>query len=311
MISHLGRSLGSVIDVVVLILVLLMIAGAIGSVSLGGWLFSSKPITPKLSRMNPLEGLQRMFSAKALVELFKAIAKFSLVAVMASMILWYMRSELLSLSQEALAPAITHAVWILVWSALGMSSATIIIAAIDVPFQRFENAKKLRMTRQQVKDEYKDSEGKPEVKSKIRQLQRELAQSRMMASIPEADVVITNPEHFSVALKYDISGSGAPVVVAKGADEIAMKIREIANLNEVPLLRSPQLARAVFFSTEINDEIPASLYLAVAQVLAFIFQMRQASSSKRPADAQVRALNRKLDIPDDMAFDASGDVPDR
>jgi flagellar biosynthetic protein FlhB len=311
MISHLGRSLGSVIDVVVLILVLLMIAGAIGSVSLGGWLFSSKPITPKLSRMNPLEGLQRMFSAKALVELFKAIAKFSLVAVMASMILWYMRSELLSLSQEALAPAITHAVWILVWSALGMSSATIIIAAIDVPFQRFENAKKLRMTRQQVKDEYKDSEGKPEVKSKIRQLQRELAQSRMMASIPEADVVITNPEHFSVALKYDISGSGAPVVVAKGADEIAMKIREIANLNEVPLLRSPQLARAVFFSTEINDEIPASLYLAVAQVLAFIFQMRQGSSSKRPADAQVRALNRKLDIPDDMAFDASGDVPDR
>jgi len=311
MISHLGRSLGSVIDVVVLILVLLMIAGAIGSVSLGGWLFSSKPITPKLSRMNPLEGLQRMFSAKALVELFKAIAKFSLVALMASMILWYMRSELLSLSQEALAPAITHAVWILVWSALGMSSATIIIAAIDVPFQRFENAKKLRMTRQQVKDEYKDSEGKPEVKSKIRQLQRELAQSRMMASIPEADVVITNPEHFSVALKYDISGSGAPVVVAKGADEIAMKIREIANLNEVPLLPSPQLARAVFFSTEINDEIPASLYLAVAQVLAFIFQMRQASSSKRPADAQVRALNRKLDIPDDMAFDASGDVPDR
>ncbi len=311
MISHLGRSLGSIIDVVVLILVLLMIAGAIGSVSLGGWLFSSKPITPKLSRMNPLEGLQRMFSAKALVELFKAIAKFSLVAVMASMILWYMRSELLSLSQEALAPAITHAVWILVWSALGMSSATIIIAAIDVPFQRFENSKKLRMTRQQVKDEYKDSEGKPEVKSKIRQLQRELAQSRMMASIPEADVVITNPEHFSVALKYDISGSGAPVVVAKGADEVAMKIREIANLNEVPLLRSPQLARAVFFSTEINDEIPASLYLAVAQVLAFIFQMRQASSSKRPADAQVRALNRKLDIPDDMAFDASGDVPDR
>ena len=192
-----------------------------------------------------------------------------------------------------------------------MSSATIIMAAIDVPFQRFENSKKLRMTRQQVKDEYKDSEGKPEVKSKIRQLQRELAQSRMMASIPEADVVITNPEHFSVALKYDISGSGAPVVVAKGADEVAMKIREIANLNEVPLLRSPQLARAVFFSTEINDEIPASLYLAVAQVLAFIFQMRQASSSKRPADAQVRALNRKLDIPDDMAFDASGDVPDR
>ena len=150
-----------------------------------------------------------MFSAKALVELFKAIAKFSLVALMASMILWYMRSELLSLGQESLVPAITHAVWILVWSALGMSSATIIIAAIDVPFQRFENAKKLRMTRQQVKDEYKDSEGKPEVKSKIRQLQRELAQSRMMASIPEADVVITNPEHFSVALKYDINGSGS------------------------------------------------------------------------------------------------------
>ncbi|NNL57796.1 MAG: flagellar biosynthetic protein FlhB, partial [Pseudomonadales bacterium] len=226
----------------------------------------------------------------------------------ASLILWQMKDALLALGQQSLRPATAHAMWILVWSALGMSAATIIIAAVDVPFQRFDNAKKLRMTRQQVKDEFKESEGKPEVKSKVRQLQREMAQSRMMAAVPDADVVITNPEHFSVALKYDMQGSGAPVVVAKGADEMAMKIREIANLNNVPLLQSPLLARAVFFSTEIDDEIPASLYLAVAQVLAFIFQLRKARRQARPGTGAVRALNRKLDIPADLHFDGDGQI---
>ncbi|MGB5326316.1 MAG: EscU/YscU/HrcU family type III secretion system export apparatus switch protein, partial [Pseudomonadales bacterium] len=183
---------------------------------------------------------------------------------------------------------------------------TVLIAVVDVPFQRFENLKKLRMTRQQVKDEFKESEGKPEVKSRVRQLQRELAQSRMMAAVPEADVVITNPEHFSVALKYDPEGQGAPVVVAKGVDEIAIRIREVANLNEVPLLPSPRLARALFFSTEIDDEIPAGLYLAVAQVLAFIYQLRQRRHATRPAEGQVRTLNRKLDIPPDFCYYSSG-----
>jgi len=310
MIGHLNESLGKVAGVVMLILVLIAIAGALGSVALGGWLFSAKPMTPKLSRMNPLEGLKRMFSLKSLIELFKAIAKFAVVAGVATLILLFMKDGLLVIGKQALEQATQHAVWIVLWSAIGMSAATIIIAAVDVPFQIFDNAKKLRMTRQQVKDEFKDSEGKPEVKSRVRQLQRELAQSRMMAAVPDADVIITNPEHFSVALKYDMHGNSAPMVVAKGADEIAIKIREVANLNNVPILRSPQLTRAVYYSTDIDQEIPEKLYLAVAQVLAFIFQLRAKRSTAAPSAAQSAALNRKLTIPEDMQFDADGTVAD-
>lgn len=306
MYSYLGDSFFELFALLIIILVLLMIAGVIGSISLGGWLFSTKPLAPKLSRLNPLEGLKRMFSAKALVELFKALAKFLLVASIAVLILFQMKNELLALGQESLESAVVHATWIILLSAIGMSAATILIAVVDVPFQVFDNAKKLRMTKQQVKDEFKDSEGKPEVKSRIRQLQRELAQSRMMSAVPEADVVITNPEHFSIALKYDLHGAKAPIVVAKGVDEIAMKIREVANLNDVPLLQSPLLARAIYFTTELDDEIPGNLYLAVAQVLAFIFQLKTAERKGEPDKRKVKSLNQKLDIPQDMRFDSEG-----
>ncbi len=312
--SMLAESIGNLVGIVGLILTLLMIAGALGSIGLGGWLFSAKPLEPKFSRMNPIEGLKRMFSMKALVELFKAVGKFLLVAGVATLILFQMESELLVIGQQTLELALVHSTWIIIWSAIGMSAATIIIAAIDVPYQIYDNAQKLKMTRQQVKDEFKDSEGKPEVKSRIRQLQREMAQTRMMASIPDADVVITNPEHFSVALKYDASSSDAPIVVAKGADEIALKIREVANLHHVPILRSPPLTRAIFYSTDLEEPIPAKLYLAVAQVLAYIFQLRERAQrgTWRPpaANEPIRdyALDRKLEIPEEMLFDAQGNL---
>ena len=311
--AKLGDSLSSVFYLVGLILFLIMLAGVIGAIGVGGWLVSAKPIQPKLSRLNPLEGLKRMFSMKALVELFKALAKFILVAGVAVLILFQMETDLLSISQEPLIPAVSHSTWIVIWSAIGMSAATVIIAAIDVPFQIYDNAQKLKMTKQQVKDEHKDSEGKPEVKSRIRQIQRELAQSRMMAAIPDADVVITNPEHFSVALKYDSEGAGAPVVLAKGADEIAIKIREIANAHDIPILRSPPLTRAVYFTTEINEQIPAKLYLAVAQVLAYIYQLRARPSASRagpkPAGPiRASSLDSQLDIPAELQFDAEGNL---
>ena len=313
MAAKLGHSLSSVFDLVGLILFLIMIAGVIGAISVGGWLVSAKPLQPKFNRLNPLEGLKRMFSMKALVELFKALAKFILVAGVATLILFQMESNLLAIGHEPLIPAVSHSTWIIIWSAIGMSAATLIIAAIDVPFQIYDNAQKLKMTKQQVKDEHKDSEGKPEVKSRIRQIQRELAQSRMMAAIPDADVVITNPEHFSVALKYDSDGAGVPVVVAKGADEIAIKIREIANAHDIPILRSPPLTRAVYFSTEIDQQIPAKLYLAVAQVLAYIYQLRARPSVARPGPKPVgpirdSSLDCQLDIPNDLQFDAEGNL---
>ncbi|MDG2035685.1 MAG: EscU/YscU/HrcU family type III secretion system export apparatus switch protein, partial [Pseudomonadales bacterium] len=164
MAAKLGHSLSSVFDLVGLILFLIMIAGVIGAISVGGWLVSAKPLQPKFNRLNPLEGLKRMFSMKALVELFKALAKFILVAGVATLILFQMESNLLAIGHEPLIPAVSHSTWIIIWSAIGMSAATLIIAAIDVPFQIYDNAQKLKMTKQQVKDEHKDSEGKPEVK---------------------------------------------------------------------------------------------------------------------------------------------------
>ena len=262
----------------------LLIASIVGPIALGGWLFSAQAMAPKFSRMNPLAGLKRMFSAKALVELLKALAKFSVILLVALAVLAADRDDLLAMAHEPLEAAILHAAQLVGWSALWMACGIILIAAVDVPFQLWDNKQKLMMTKQEVRDEYKDSEGKPEVKSRIRQLQREMAERRMMQAVPQADVVITNPTHFAVALKYDPAKGSAPVLLAKGGDFTALKIREIAQEHKVMLLESPALARAVFYSTELDQEIPAGLYLAVAQVLAYVYQLRQyqAGKGKRP-----------------------------
>ncbi|MCK0107145.1 flagellar biosynthesis protein FlhB [Marinobacter sp. S0848L] len=257
------------------ILILLLIAAIAGSIGIGGLLFSAKAIAPKANRMNPIKGLGRMFSMRSLIELVKAIAKVGLVLAIAIMILNLRTDDLLSIAEEPVVPAMEHVLWTLGWSFLVLSCATIIIAMIDVPFQIYDHQKKLRMTKQEVKDEYKDSEGKPEVKGKIRQLQREMAQRRMMQDVPTADVVITNPTHYAVALKYDQDSMGAPVVVAKGADEVAFKIMEVAREYKVEVLRTPPLTRAVYHNSEIGEEIPDGLYMAIAQVLAYVFQLRQ------------------------------------
>ncbi|MCK2149981.1 flagellar biosynthesis protein FlhB [Marinobacter alexandrii] len=257
------------------ILVVLLIAAIFGSIGIGGLLFSGKAIAPKLSRMNPIKGLGRMFSARSLIELVKAIAKVGLVMSVAVLILNLRTEDLLSIAEEPAVPAMEHVLWTLGWSFFLLSCATIIISLIDVPFQIYDHQKKLRMTKQEVKDEYKDTEGKPEVKGKIRQLQREMAQRRMMQDVPTADVVITNPTHYAVALKYDQKSMAAPVVVAKGADEVAFKIMEIARENKVEVLRTPPLTRATYHNADIGDEIPDGLYMAIAQVLAYVFQLRQ------------------------------------
>ncbi|EMP55863.1 flagellar biosynthesis protein FlhB [Marinobacter santoriniensis NKSG1] len=264
------------------ILVLVLIAAIAGSIGIGGLLFSGKAIQPQLSRMNPIKGVGKMFSARSLVELVKAIAKVGLVLVIAILILNVRTEDLLSIAEEPAVPAMKHVLWTLGWSFFLLSAATIIIAAIDVPFQIYDHQKKLRMTKQEVKDEYKDTEGKPEVKGKIRQLQREMAQRRMMQDVPTADVVITNPTHYAVALKYDQKAMAAPVVVAKGADQIAFKIMEIARENKVEVLRTPPLTRAVYHNTEIGEEIPDGLYMAIAQVLAYVFQLRQFRKGRAP-----------------------------
>ena len=280
------------------LLLLLLIASIAGPIGIGGLLFSGKAIAPKLNRMDPFKGLKRMFSARSLVELVKALAKVGLVLAVALLILNLRTGDLLSISEEPAVPAMVHVLWTLGWSFFFLSCATIVIAAIDVPFQIYDHQKKLRMTKQEVKDEYKDTEGKPEVKGKIRQLQREMAQRRMMQDVPTADVVITNPTHYAVALKYDQKSMGAPVVVAKGSDEVAFKIMEIAREHKVEVLRTPPLTRAVYHNTKIGEEIPDGLYMAVAQVLAYIFQLRQFRKGHA-----AKPTMPKLPIPRDMRRD--------
>ncbi|MFA7552886.1 MAG: flagellar biosynthesis protein FlhB [Spongiibacteraceae bacterium] len=279
-----------------------IVAALIGPIALGGFLFSSKALVPKFSRMDPLKGIQRMFSLTSLVELIKSIAKVIVVGATAIIMLMLFEADILALARIPLEPAIAQLLHLVSWSVLAVTASMLFIVAIDVPYQLFDHSKKMKMTLQEVKDEMKDSEGKPEVKGRIRQLQREMAQRRMMEAVPDADVIITNPEHFSVALKYDVDGGGAPLLVAKGVDFMAIKIREVAKHHQVIILQSPPLARAIYFTTEIEEEIPSTLYLAVAQVLAYVFQLRAHTDGK---GKKPKPLG-DIDVPRDVLYDADG-----
>ncbi|OAI93168.1 MULTISPECIES: flagellar biosynthesis protein FlhB [Pseudomonas] len=282
------------------VLLVLLLAALLGPIALGGWLFATGTLAPKFSRMNPLAGIKRMFSVHSLAELLKAIAKFTVILVVALAVLSADRDDLLAIANEPLDQAIIHSVQVVGWSAMWMACGLLLIAAVDVPIQLWQAKQKLMMTKQEVRDEYKDTEGKPEVKQRIRQVQREISQRRMMAAVPEADVIITNPTHYAVALKYDPEKGSAPLLLAKGTDFIALKIREIAVQHNIQLLESPALARSIYHSTELEEEIPAGLYLAVAQVLAYVYQIRQYQAGKGKPPEPLK----DLPIPPDLRRDS-------
>lgn len=252
------------------------LAAIIAPLALGGWSFSGQAMMPQFSRLNPLEGIKRMFALRSLVELTKAMAKFGVVAIIASIVLWKDAPTLMALGREPLQQAIGHAAQISGKALLLISAGLLIIAGIDVPYQLWQYAKQMRMSREEIRQEYKESEGSPEVKGRIRQMQQQLARQRMMQDVPKADVVVTNPTHFAVALKYDEKRMRAPIVVAKGADVIAAKIREVAGEHAVPIFEAPPLARVLYRNVDIGDEIPGTLYIAVAQILTYVFQLRVA-----------------------------------
>jgi flagellar biosynthetic protein FlhB len=253
----------------------LMVAAVfISPLILGGFLFNGAAIVPKFSKMNPINGIGNMFSLNSLVELGKASAKAILVGTVAWKVISGEMDAMMGLGVEALSTSPGHLGGLLWHAFLAMVSVLLVIAAIDVPYQSWKYAKKLKMTKEQVKQEHKESEGDPRVKGKIKQLQRAMARRRMMAEVPSADVVVTNPTHYAVALKYSEGSMGAPKVVAKGSDAVAARIRELARENGVAILEAPPLARALHFHSEIGDEIPESLYTAVAEVLAYVFQVR-------------------------------------
>ncbi len=252
----------------------MVVAAIVAPLALGGWVFSWDALAPKLEKLDPVKGLSRMFALRGLIELVKALLKFLLIFMVAVILSRHFLKELAGLGAEPLEQAISHALNIISICFLVLSASLIVVALIDVPYQLWDHSKKLKMTLQEIKDESKESQGRPEVKSRQRRIQMDMAQNRMMTQVPKADVIVTNPSHYAVALKYDQNSNGAPKLVAKGVDLIAAQIRLLANGANVPLVASPPLARALYYSTGLDKEIPKELYLAVAQVLAYIYQLK-------------------------------------
>lgn len=298
MIAYLAESFYQSLLGLIPFFVILFVAAIAGPLALGGWIFSGKSLLPKASRIDPLAGLKRMFSAKSLMELFKAIGKVAIVIAVSYILLLSMKDSLMGLSSEGLQRGIAHSLQLSILATIILSASTILIALIDIPFQIHDYTQKLKMSRQEVKDELKDSEGKPEVKGKIRQLQQQIAQRQMMSAVPEADVIITNPTHFSVALKYDPKTMDTPLLLAKGVDHMALKIREVGKANGVEFVEAPALARAVYHTTKLEEAIPEGLYVAVAQVLAYIFQLRE----YRRGNTEKPMYPRSLKIPKEMQY---------
>jgi flagellar biosynthetic protein FlhB len=279
------------------LLAALLVVALLAPLALGGWAFSAEALAFKPDRLNPAKGLARIFSVHGLAELTKALAKFAVLAVTAGLLLWWDMAPMLALAGQELAPALSGAAWLLGMAFLLLSVALVLIAALDVPYQWWRHRHELRMSRQDLKEEFKETEGKPEVKSRLRTLQREVARRRMMQEVPQADVVVTNPTHFAVALRYQPEAMAAPRVVAKGADLVAQRIRELATEHGVPLVSAPPLARALYHGTRLNQEIPAALYLAVAQVLAYVFALRRYRRDGGPAPVPPA----DLPVPDELA----------
>ncbi len=282
-------------------LLLLTAAVAIASSgATGGFLFELGSVKPKFSKLNPLNGIKRMFGVKAAVELGKALLKFTLVSGVVAWALVDNVGTLNKIGRMALEPGLSIAGDLLTRSALIMACALAVIALIDVPFQRWQFNKQMRMTKQEIKDEMKDMEGRPEIKAQIRRRQREMSNARMMDSVKNADVVITNPEHFAVALAYDPNGDSAPILLAKGADAVAARIREEAQKHGVEIFQAAPLARALYFTTEVNHQVPEDLYYAVAQVIAYVFNL----ASIRPGAAPLQ--RPQTTVPPKMQVDADG-----
>jgi flagellar biosynthetic protein FlhB len=287
--------------VLIIPIFIITIVVAIASTGLtGGYNFSMQAVMPKASKLNPFSGLQRIFGPKAWVELGKAILKFVLVTGVVVLILNNNIHTLNLIGRMPIEPALQASGELLTKSALLITLSLVIIAMIDVPYQRWQFMKQMRMTKQEVKDEMRQSEGNPEIKGQIRRKQREMSNARMIDSVKNADVVITNPEHFAVALSYDPNGDSAPILLAKGTDEVAARIREEAQKHGIEIFQAAPLARALYFTTEIEHPVPEDLYYAVAQVIAYVFNL----ASITPGAPQVQKPDPK--VPEAMQFDSMG-----
>lgn len=274
--------LGIAFLIVVPFMLAMLVIEIIANIVVGGWLFSTEVWIPKLSKLNPISGIKRMFSLNALMELTKALLKFALISMIAVLFIYSTLHDIYLLGLTEVLPGLTASGELLTIALVVVSMGLIVVAMIDVPYMIWKHNNDMKMTKQELKEEFKQTEGSPEIKGRIRQMQQEMAMRRMMQEVPHADVVITNPEHYAVALKYDNEKMNAPVIVAMGVDFMAAQIRTIANQNTIEIVRSPALARALYYNGEIGQVIPRQLFTSVAQILAMVFQLRDRRIDKLP-----------------------------
>lgn len=253
---------------------IVIIVGIVGNVAQFGFLLTGEPLQPKLNKLNPIEGFKRIFSMKSVVEFAKSILKVLIIALVAYSILSSKMSTILTLSMHTLDDVFAFAASLVIQLGITIGSILVVLAILDLLYQKYEHAKSLKMSKQDIKDEHKKAEGDPLIKGKIREKQRRMAIMRMMQEIPNADVVITNPTHYAVVLKYDADNMDAPKVVAKGMDHLALRIREVAKEHEIMTMENKPLARALYSQAEIGESIPADLFQAVAEVLAYVYKLK-------------------------------------
>ena len=294
--AHFGEHLLAAYVLILPIIAFTVVAAIIASVMTGGLVFSFQAVMPKGSKIDPINGLKRIFGTHAIVELCKAILKFFLVAG----VLWWSllahMDTLVLIGRMDLEPALSAAGSMIVESGLWVALSLAVIAMIDVPYQKYAFTKRMKMSRQEIKDEFKQMEGSPEIKAQIRRRQREMSNARMMQRVKDADVVITNPEHFAVALEYDPTGEGAPIMVAKGSDHMAALIRAEATAHGVHIFEAPPLARAIYYTTEVENQVPEDLYHAVAQVIAYVFSLEGASPMNPPHPKPTVKVPRNMEF---------------
>lgn len=276
------------------VLIVCLLVALLAPALIGGWNFSVQALQPQWSRLDPIKGLGRVFSSRGLMELLKALLKFLVVGTIAVVSLLRMGPELLALSSMSGATGLVHGMWLVALALLWCSAGLLLIAGIDVPFQLWQHHRQLRMTRQEVRDEFKETEGSPEVRGRLRRMQEEAARRGMLKDVPTADVVVTNPAHFAVALRYREGRDRAPVVVARGGDLLAMEIRRIAEGACVPVVEQPMLARALYHNCRVGQEIPVVLYAAVAQLLGYVMQL---AAGVRDASLPRIAVPEELTVP--------------
>ncbi|MGP5322957.1 flagellar type III secretion system protein FlhB [Halomonas profundus] len=292
------RTLFAMMPLFLLLAIIALVAPGL----MGGWLISGKSMQPKFSKLNPIKGVKRIFSTQALIELAKAIAKSFLVGGVAATFLYFNIGKFMALMDQPIQQALTNALSMAAQAAGLMVLVLIVVILIDVPFQLWDNAKKLRMSQEEIKREHKESEGDPHVKARIRQQQQAMARGRMMSKVPEADVIITNPTHYAIALTYQEGSMGAPRLVAKGADAVAARIREIAEEAGVPRLQAAPLARALYHHVDLDAEVPAELYTAVAEVMAWAYRLKQVSQQ----GGEVPPTPDNLPVPPEMESPGHG-----